>query len=123
MMVIGINPSREDSYSILHIDSLQNEIIDMGALDTLLDFLENTEIEINDKEEKEKLEEIRKTMSKISIYATSTDSKMNELYNNSQVLARFLSMAKSKSEVVHQCAVYVLGNLARSGKTTRFDIL
>jgi hypothetical protein len=65
MMVIGINPSREDSYSILHIDSLQNEIIDMGALDTLLDFLENTEIEINDKEEKEKLEEIRKTMSKI----------------------------------------------------------
>jgi preprotein translocase subunit SecF len=88
----------------------------MGALNTLLDFLENTEIEISDKEEKEKLEEVRKTISKISIYATSTDSKMDELYNNRQVLARFLSMAESKSEVVHQCAVYALGNLARSGK-------
>lgn len=93
----------------------------MGALDTLLDFLENTEIEMNDKEEKEKVEEVRKTISKISIYASSTDSKMDELYNNPQVLARFLSMAKSKSEVVHQCAVYVLGNLARSGKRTKRD--
>lgn len=86
----------------------------MGALDFLLDFLENTDIEIQEKDEKEKLEEIRKTMSKITIYATSTDSKMDELYNNRQILSRFLDMAKNKSEVVHQCAVYILGNLARS---------
>ncbi|RCH80117.1 hypothetical protein CU098_003270, partial [Rhizopus stolonifer] len=41
-------------------------------------------------------------------------SKMQELYNNQHVLSRFLSMATSKSEVAHQCAVYALGNLARS---------
>ncbi|KAG1116269.1 hypothetical protein G6F42_013736 [Rhizopus arrhizus] len=86
----------------------------MGALDFLLDFLENTEIEMQEKDEKEKLEEIRKTMSKITIYATSTDSKMDELYNNQRLLSRFLHMAKSESEVVHQCAVYILGNLART---------
>lgn len=86
----------------------------MGALDFLLDFLENTEIEMQEKDDKEKIEEIRKTMSKITIYATSTDSKMDELYNNRHILSRFLDMAKSKPEVVHQCAVYILGNLARS---------
>lgn len=80
----------------------------------LLDFLKNTDILINDKEEKERLEEIRKTISKIAIYATSTDSKMDDLYNNQQLLSRFLKMAKNENEVVHQCAVYALGNLARS---------
>lgn len=88
----------------------------MGYLDFLLNFLENSDIEMDDKEDKEKLEEIRKTLSKIIIYATSTDSKMDELYNNQKLLSRFLTMANSKSEVVHQCGVYILGNLARSGK-------
>ncbi|GAN11293.1 ARM repeat-containing protein [Mucor ambiguus] len=99
---------------IMDDDHLQNEIVDMGALDFLLDFLESTDIEMQEKDEKEKLEEIRKTMSKITIYATSTDSKMDELYTNRHLLSRFLDMAKSKSEVVHQCAVYILGNLART---------
>lgn len=87
----------------------------MGKLNFLLDFLENTDILISDKEEKERLEEIRKTVSKITIYATSTDSKMNELYDNQPLLERFLKMAGSENEVVHQCAAYILGNLARSG--------
>jgi hypothetical protein len=48
---------------------------------------------------------------------------MDELYNNQELLSRFLRMATSKSDVVHQCAVYALGNLARSGKeTTLIDI-
>lgn len=99
---------------MLSTDNLQNEIVDMSALDFLLDLLENTEIELQEKNEKEKLEEIRKTISKITIFATSTDSKMDELYNNRRILSRFLEMAKSNSEVVHQCAVYILGNLART---------
>ncbi|KAF1802814.1 armadillo-type protein [Mucor lusitanicus] len=99
---------------IMDDDHLQNELVDMGALDFLLDFLENTDIETQEKDDKEKLEEVRKTMSKITIYATSTDAKMDELYNNRHLLSRFLDMAKSKSEVVHQCAVYILGNLART---------
>lgn len=82
----------------------------------MLDFLENTDLLISDKEEKERLEEVRKTVSKIAIYATSTDSKMNELYDDQEVLTRFFKMASSENEVVHQCAVYTLGNLARSGK-------
>lgn len=80
----------------------------------LLDILENTNVLMNDKEEKERLEEVRKTISKIAIYATSTDSKMNELYNDQSVLSRFLNMASIEDGVVHQCAVYALGNLARS---------
>lgn len=82
--------------------------------------MEKTDILINDKEEKDRLEEIRKTISKITIYATSTDSKMNELYNNKALLERFLKMAANENEVVHQCAAYILGNLARTGKTLFF---
>ncbi|GAA5800342.1 hypothetical protein HPULCUR_005769 [Helicostylum pulchrum] len=99
---------------IMDDDNLQNEIIDLGKLNFLLDFLENTDVLISDKEEKERLEEIRKTVSKITIYATSTDSKMNELYDNQPLLERFLKMSGSENEVVHQCAAYILGNLARS---------
>ncbi|CEP14143.1 hypothetical protein [Parasitella parasitica] len=101
---------------IMDDDELQNVIIDSGNLDFLLDFLENTEIELDDKQDKEKLEEIRKTMNKIIVYATSTDSKMEELYNNDRILSRLLAMAKSKSELVHQCAVNILGNLARTDR-------
>ncbi|KAG2199927.1 hypothetical protein INT47_009253, partial [Mucor saturninus] len=99
---------------IMDDDNLQNEIIDLGKLNFLLDFLENTDLLISDKEEKERLEEVRKTVSKIAIYATSTDSKMDELYDDQEVLSRFLNMASSENEVVHQCAAYALGNLARS---------
>lgn len=105
-----------DAKYIIWLDNLQNEIIDLGKLNFLLDFLENTDLLISDKEEKERLEEVRKTVSKIAIYATSTDSKMNELYDDQEVLTRFFKMASSENEVVHQCAVYALGNLARSGK-------
>ncbi|KAI7902649.1 armadillo-type protein [Cokeromyces recurvatus] len=95
---------------IMDDDDLQNEIIDMNGLPTLLDFLEYSKVE---KDDKERLEDIQKTASKIAIYASSTDSKMNELYDTQ--LERFLNMAKNnESEVVHQCAVYILGNLARS---------
>ncbi|KAI9364191.1 armadillo-type protein [Pilaira anomala] len=99
---------------IMDDDNLQNEIIELGKLNFLLEFLEKTDILINDKEEKDRLEEIRKTISKITIYATSTDSKMNELYNNKALLERFLKMAANENEVVHQCAAYILGNLART---------
>ncbi|KAI9485570.1 MAG: armadillo-type protein [Benjaminiella poitrasii] len=98
---------------IMDDDNLQNVIIDIDGLFVLLDFLEYSKIE--DEEDKNKLEDIQKTVSKIAIYASSTDSKMNELYDNQLILSRLLEMAKNKeSEVVHQCAVYILGNLARS---------
>lgn len=98
------------------LDTLQNEIVDSEALDPLLDFLENTDNEVDlDTEDKEKLQEIKKAVLRVVIYATSTDSKMNELYNNKHVLSRFLEMMNSPIEVVQQCAVYALGNLARSG--------
>ncbi|KAG1473491.1 hypothetical protein G6F56_000924 [Rhizopus delemar] len=100
---------------ILDDDTLQNEIVDSEALDPLLDFLENTDNEVDlDTEDKEKLQEIKKAVLRVVIYATSTDSKMNELYNNKHVLSRFLEMMNSPIEVVQQCAVYALGNLARS---------
>ncbi|KAI8340386.1 armadillo-type protein [Choanephora cucurbitarum] len=99
---------------ILDDDQLENEIVEMGSLDVLLDFLENANLDEEEQEEKEKLEDIRKTMSKVIICATSTDSKMESLYNNQQLLSKLLAMAKNESEPVHQCAVYILGNLART---------
>lgn len=108
--------------AFFYTDALQNAIVDMGYLGFLLEFLEKSDIEMEEKEDKEKLEEIRRTSSKITVYATSTDSKMNELYNNHELLSRFLTMAKSESEVVHQCAVYILGNLARSGNHSNFKV-
>lgn len=80
----------------------------------LLDFLENTDVLVSEQQEKEKLEDIRKTVSKIAVHATSSDLKMNALYDDQELLSRLLSMASSENEVVHQCAVYALGNLARS---------
>ncbi|KAK4514550.1 uncharacterized protein ATC70_002148 [Mucor velutinosus] len=109
-----VEEKKKKNSVLIQADLLQNEIVDMGALDFLLDFLQNTDVELQEKDEKEKLEEIHKTMSKITIYATSTDAKMEELYSNRHMLSRFLDMAKSNSEVVRQCAVYILGNLARS---------
>ncbi|KAG1525503.1 hypothetical protein G6F49_006426 [Rhizopus delemar] len=100
---------------IMDDDALQNEIIDLGALDPLLDFLSNTSIETDlDAEDKEKLSEIKKAVMRVVIYATSTDSKMDSLYNNQHILSRFLAMMSSPIDVVQQCAVYALGNLARS---------
>ncbi|KAG1394320.1 hypothetical protein G6F60_010934 [Rhizopus arrhizus] len=100
---------------IMDDDVLQNEIIDLGALDPLLDFLSNTSIETDlDAEDKEKLSEIKKAVMRVVIYATSTDSKMDSLYNNQHILSRFLAMMNSPVDVVQQCAVYTLGNLARS---------
>ncbi|KAI8639876.1 armadillo-type protein [Parasitella parasitica] len=99
---------------IIDDDDLQNVIIDCGELDFLLEFLEDTEFELDDKQDKDKLKKIRENMNKITIFAASTDSKMEELYKNDRILSKLLAMAKSKSEVVHQCAIYVLGNLART---------
>ncbi|KAI9280758.1 armadillo-type protein [Sporodiniella umbellata] len=96
-------------------DNLQNEIVDSGILDSLLNFLENTSVEKDlDAEDKEKIQEIKKALLKVVIYATSTDSKMDELYNNKEVLSRFIKMMNSPIEIVQQCGVYALGNLARS---------
>ncbi|ORE20916.1 ARM repeat-containing protein [Rhizopus microsporus] len=100
---------------IMDDDILQNEIIDLGVLDELLDFLENTSIETGlAKEEKETLGEIKKAVMRLVVYALSTDSKMDELFNDQHLLTRLMKMMINPVDVVHQCAVYALGNLARS---------
>lgn len=84
----------------------------------MLDFLENTTIETGlAKEEKETLDEIKKAVMRLVVYALSTDSKMDELFNDQHLLSRLMKMMTNPVDVVHQCAVYALGNLARSGTT------
>lgn len=81
-----------------------------------MDFLENTTIETGlAKEEKETLGEIKKAVMRLVVYALSTDSKMDELFNDQHLLSRLMKMMTNPVDVVHQCAVYALGNLARSG--------
>ncbi|ORE02065.1 ARM repeat-containing protein [Rhizopus microsporus var. microsporus] len=100
---------------VMDDDILQNEIVDLGVLDELLDFLENTTIETGlAKEEKETLGEIKKAVMRLVVYSLSTDSKMDELFNDQHLLSRLMKMMTNPVAVVHQCAVYALGNLARS---------
>ncbi|KAI8988486.1 armadillo-type protein [Mycotypha africana] len=100
---------------IMDDESLQNVIYEMGSLDYLLNFLEDTEIvELEDKEEEEKFAEIRRALSKITVFAASTDAKMDAIYSNQHYLSKLLKMAKSTSEIAHQTAIYILGNLART---------
>ncbi|KAI7882556.1 ARM repeat-containing protein [Lichtheimia hyalospora FSU 10163] len=98
-------------------ETAQNAVVDSGNFVMLLDFVEHAELpdeEENDEEEKKQFEEIMTTVTKCVVCAISSDSKMNELYKNDQLLGRFIGWARSKSEVLAQTGVYALGNLARS---------
>ncbi|KAF7729761.1 hypothetical protein EC973_003839 [Apophysomyces ossiformis] len=97
---------------VIDNDSAQAAVVDSGLFGMLLDFLE--EAYADDEEEQKQLSEIQQTISKIAVFATSSDQKMAELYENEELLKRFIGMMESSSDVVHQCAVYALGNLART---------
>ncbi|KAI8374497.1 armadillo-type protein [Radiomyces spectabilis] len=102
--------------AVLDDDAVQCAVIDAGYLSFLLEFLQQAALdpEEDTEENKKQFEEIQKTISKATIYITSPDAKLEEFYNDKDLLSRFIDMAKSDSEVVHQCAVYILGNLART---------
>ncbi|KAI8144162.1 armadillo-type protein [Fennellomyces sp. T-0311] len=97
-------------------ESVQNTVNDNCYFPMLLDFLENAEFDAEeaDEDEKKQFEQIQISVSKVIVCATYSDSKMKELYNNKALLSRLLSWAGSDSEILAQCGIYVLGNLART---------
>ncbi|KAG0168891.1 hypothetical protein DFQ30_004204 [Apophysomyces sp. BC1015] len=99
---------------VIDDDSAQAAIVDSGLFGMLLDFLEEASLDDGDDEETKQLVEIQQTISKVAVFATSSDEKIEELYKNKELLARFMTMMESSSDLVHQCSVYALANLART---------
>ncbi|KAI9016522.1 armadillo-type protein [Phycomyces nitens] len=102
---------------VLDDDDMQNAIVDSGFFTMLLDFLENAKLPLeaaDDEDEKKRFTETQATISKIAVYATSTDEMLERLYADEKTLNRFFRMMHSESSIVSQTAVYALGNLART---------
>ncbi|KAI9492634.1 armadillo-type protein [Zychaea mexicana] len=97
-------------------EPVQNAVIDSGYLSVLLDFMEKAELkdEDADEEDTKHFEQIQTSVSKVVVCATYSDSKLEELYADKELLSRFMSWATSKSEILAQCGIYVIGNLART---------
>lgn len=132
---------------LLDDDNAQLSVAQSGYLDELMAFLDDSvcfrDYEVDD-EDVEKLKDIKRTISKVIVYATSSGKKRSmyfirilmylifffslfyfikktidtliaPLYNDEAFLRQLFKMAKSKSEVLHQTAIYIIGNLARTG--------
>ncbi|KAG2221049.1 hypothetical protein INT45_009707 [Circinella minor] len=97
-------------------EPVQNSVLDSGYFPLLLEFMEKAELEDEDADEDDtkQFEHIQTSISKIIVCATFSDSKLKELYGNKELLSRFISWSTSESEVLAQCGIYVLGNLART---------
>ncbi|KAI9304355.1 armadillo-type protein [Cunninghamella echinulata] len=104
---------------LLDDDNAQQMVATSGNLDQLMLLLDDnamfTDDDMDD-DEMEKLQEIKRTISKVIVYATSSDDLIDPLYNDKAFLSRLFEMAKSKTEVIHQTAIYIIGNLARTDK-------
>ncbi|KAL0079552.1 armadillo-type protein [Phycomyces blakesleeanus] len=102
---------------VLDDDDMQNAVVDSGFFTMLLDFLEKATLPLeaaDDEDEKKRFTETQATISKIAVYATSTDEMLERLYADEKTLNRFFRMMNSESSIVSQTAVYALGNLART---------
>ncbi|ORY96860.1 armadillo-type protein [Syncephalastrum racemosum] len=116
-------------------DDMQNALLNSGYFSLLLDFMENAELtpeNSEDKEEKERFDEVKNSFSKIIVYAASSgkqlcivsvpflethsqiDEKLEELYKNEEVLSKFIEWSASDQDNLVQTAAYALGNLART---------
>ncbi|KAI9261671.1 armadillo-type protein [Phascolomyces articulosus] len=96
-------------------EPVQNTVLDSDEFSVLLEFMEKAELEdTEDEDDVKQFEQIQTSLSKIIVCATFSDSKLKELYANKELLSRFLSWSTSESEILAQCGIYVLGNLART---------
>ncbi|ORZ16864.1 armadillo-type protein [Absidia repens] len=103
---------------VMDDDKAQLLIMKSGKLHELMAFL-NDDVTLDDdlqddKEEMEKLAEIKKTLSNVVIYATSSDDLIEQLYNDQQFLAQLIQMTKDSSEILQRTGVNIIGNLART---------
>ncbi|CAO3625455.1 unnamed protein product [Cunninghamella blakesleeana] len=100
---------------LLDDDNAQLIVARSGHLDELMAFLDD-KVCLNDADDEdvEKLKDIKRTISKVIVYATSSDTLIAPLYNDKSFLSELFKMVKSKSEVLHQTAIYIIGNLART---------
>ncbi|KAI8335826.1 armadillo-type protein [Chlamydoabsidia padenii] len=115
-------------------DKAQQAVVASGKLPDLMAFLGDDvtlgEDLQDDREEMDKLLEIKRTVSKVIIYATSSDDLIEQLYQDQQFLSQLLQMANSNSEVIQLTGINIIGNLARTDKqcidlvkTHRFETL
>lgn len=132
----------EEMYKVIRqeiVDDLEIALVDSHCFQTLLDLVERSGWLIEgcmNEEDKQRIKEISRTITKTVVFCTSPgmstaemhenwralliqhsflDEKMEPLFNDQALVQRFLSWAKSEDENLIQCAVYALGNLARSG--------
>lgn len=94
-------------------------MVDSHCFQTLLELVERSGslLEVyTDEEEKQRFKEISRTITKVVVFCTSPDEKMEPLFNDQALVQRFLNWVASSDESLIQCAIYALGNLARSGR-------
>ncbi|KAI7861834.1 armadillo-type protein [Spinellus fusiger] len=109
---------------VLDNDAMQNTVATSGFFPLLLDFLEYADLPVEDPQETQKeaeeekeekrLADMKETISKIAVYATSTDEMMESIYKEDATLKRLVEMIHSPSIIASQTATYILGNLART---------
>ncbi|CAO3587697.1 unnamed protein product [Absidia cylindrospora] len=103
---------------VMDDDKAQLLIMKSGKLHELMAFL-GDDVTLDDdlqddKEEMEKLVEIKKSLSNVVIYATSSDDLIEQLYKDQQFLAQLIQMTKGSSEILQRTGVNIIGNLART---------
>ncbi|RUS35599.1 armadillo-type protein [Jimgerdemannia flammicorona] len=100
-------------------DAIQHTVAKSGVFPLLLDFVESaTPPKHADEDDQKQFNELRKTVVKITVAVTLTDSNMNLLYKDQTILGRFISWLRddvfASRDDLHACAALSIGNLARN---------
>ncbi|ORX49481.1 ARM repeat-containing protein [Hesseltinella vesiculosa] len=97
---------------ILENDTAQALVARSGYLEVLIPFLDDA-VSVDDKEDEDKLKELKNTVGKIIVYATSGDELLEVLYKDETFMNTLFSML-SGNERMTETSVYIIGNLART---------
>ncbi|KAI8061183.1 armadillo-type protein [Gongronella butleri] len=99
--------------TILYDDAGQLVVARSGHLDDLMQFLENDVTVDGDKEDQDRLNEMKNSVGKIIICATSPDELIDPLYHDDVFMEKLFIMLRGNARMT-EAAVYILGNLART---------
>ncbi|KAI8098575.1 armadillo-type protein [Halteromyces radiatus] len=106
---------------IMDDDQAQIRVFNSGAIPDLISFLETNltietklDLDEEDKEELDKVMDLKQAISKIVVYATSPDALIGEIYQDSSFMTNLMNMIASNSELPQMTAVNIIGNLART---------
>ncbi|RUP42801.1 armadillo-type protein [Jimgerdemannia flammicorona] len=109
----------EGIFGCVAADAIQHTVAKSGVFPLLLDFVESaTPPKHADEDDQKQFNELRKTVVKITVAVTLTDSNMNLLYKDQTILGRFISWLRddvfASRDDLHACAALSIGNLARN---------